>query len=452
MNPIKTNPDNNDVLSLSDIIKIVWNRKWLLIIITFVGLVLAIGVGVYNNSKSSKVSTFVELQWDGLVRGQYPDGQTFNYASMFESYVYQQALSERALNTINTNKLRNAIEITPIIPNSILEIIENELRNGNQISYYATEYKITLKNGALNISVSEGQALLNEIILQFRADFERKYIASTKISNYLIDDYSRYDYLESLRLLESQIAMIKGAIDVLGPNASNFVSTQVGLSFDDILIRTYLVENIELNSIASRIDSYLLSKDKTLLTVRLNYENEVNKVALDKQNDIKAGLDTMIANYPGSTVTIIVAGTTTTETLKIDPYLDTIYKELVKTNMNIAELTNDIAYNTILIERYKGNDPSYSVTEETQNEQKVIVEEKITQSNLLLTEIVQDLDIMMEEYKVYSTRNLIRPLSSPQYESSVNYLYYAIIGLMMGGATGLIVVFVQYNTKKNKAI
>ena len=63
-------------------------------------------------------------------------------------------LEELELNNLNGNALRNAIAITPIVPDSIVAQIEKAIKDGKTFDYYPTHYLLALNNGALGISIT----------------------------------------------------------------------------------------------------------------------------------------------------------------------------------------------------------------------------------------------------------------------------------------------------------
>jgi len=437
-------------ISLKDLFLIVWKRRILLIIFTIAGLFLTLVVGFIVNAQSSKVSTIVEFQWNGILSGLYPDGQRVDYFNLFESSVLNQSLSDTSLDTVSSNELREVLSITPIIPDDVLELIQTNLENGIQISYFASEFKIVLDNGKLGISVETGQELLNALIDNFRKDFERKYIQRAVVIDYTNADLEDYDYIDSYDILSSQIQLINNAVNAVLPAAINFVSTELGIGFGDIQVRTDLVGSIELSTMSSRINNYLLSKDKDLLITRYTYEIELDQLELDKENSVQDGLEDLIANYVGSTSTIIIPGLDIGDQLDTDPYLNTLYANLVATQRNIATYTNDIVYNQTRITRLQGADPLFIVTPEKEAEEIAKVEASITRSSEILSGIVEDLDILLTEYNYLVTTSLVKPLVAPQYEPEMSILIFGAIGIVLGGGIGLVTVFILHARDESK--
>ena len=163
-------------ISLQELFKVLWKGKFVILLTLFSVLIVTfIGIKIYS-TKKSQVSTVVTLQWEGINDGQYPDGGAFNYKHLIDPYIIIETLEQVSLTKINNNDLRNAIVITPLIPDNIVATIEKAIKEGKNYDYYPTHYKITISNGALNISVSEAQSLLNEMIEQFRCRFNKKYV------------------------------------------------------------------------------------------------------------------------------------------------------------------------------------------------------------------------------------------------------------------------------------
>jgi len=324
------------------------------------------------------------------------------------------------------------------------------LEKGVQISYFASEFKIVLNNGKLGVSVETGQELLNHIIENFREDFERKYIQRAVIIDYTNANLEDYDYIDSYDILSAQIQLINNAVNSVLPQANNFISTELGIGFNDITVRTNLVGSIELSTMSSRINNYLLSKDKDLLITRYTYAIELDQLELDKENSIQNGLANLISNYVGSTSTIIIPGLDMGDQLDTDPYLNTLYANLVATQRNIAAYTNDIIYNQTRITRLEGNDPLFIVTPQKEAEEIVKVEAAITRSSLVLSGIVEDLDILLTEYNHLVTTSLVKPLVAPQYEPETSILIFAAVGIVLGGGIGLVTVFILHARDESK--
>jgi hypothetical protein len=435
-------------ITLKDIILIIWNRKILLIITSLVGLILAIIGGIIFNATNSKISTIVEFQWSGINSGEYPDGMRFDYTNLFESYIFANAIAELDMQDVTSNDVRANITVNPIIPSNVYDLIEAELLRGNQITYFPNVFSISVNYSKLNLNKEEGAQLLNLLIDYYRQDFEKKYIERAVVVDFTNVDLANYDYDEAHKILESQIVLIENAIDYVMPLAGNFVSTQLGIGFNDITVRTELIVNIDLQSISARINNYLLTKDIDLLVTKYRYDIEKLELDLAKYLAIEVGLQNMVDNYQGSTSVIIIPGLDMDD-IETNSYINTLYANLVEVKENIANAEQDIEYFNIKIDRLLGVDPLFIVTPEQVEAETAIVEASILSTNLVIGDIVEDLQIVLEEYNRYLTQSLINPVMTPQYVARVDLIIFALVGLVFGGSIGLAYVFINYKRKQN---
>lgn len=435
-------------ITLKDIFTVVWSNKILLIITTLIGLVLSVVAGVVLNSTSSKVSTIVEFQWSGINSGEYPNGVRFDYTNIFESYIFADAISELDIQDVSTGDLRSSIKVSPIIPSNVYQMIEAELLKGNQITYYPNVFSISIGYSNLGLSIKESQELLSLLIDKYRTDFENKYIQRSIIIDYTNVDIENYDYKEAYKIFLSQLELINNAVDKSSILGGEFVSTKLGIGFSDISVRADLIESIALSSLSARINNYLLSKDNTLMVTRYRYEVEMIELDLAKYLQIETGLEDLIANYTGSTSVIIIPGLDMTD-IETNSYINTLYDNLVDIKTKISNAENDIAYNNIRIDRISGNDPTFIVTPEQVVTETAIVISLIESTNQTISEIVEDLDVILKEYNQYIVRATINPIMVPQYIAHYDIITFALVGMVAGGSIGLAYIFINYQKKEN---
>lgn len=443
------NESKNEGLSLKWIFKVIWNYRILFISVFSLFLVVIFSIGLLYNSLNSKVVTYVELQWDGITEGLYPDGQRFDYSNMLSSDLFENAYETADINPISSTELKKSITIMPIIPNSVTEYIESQLLRGNQVSYFATEFKIILDNGNLNLNVSDAQKLLNSLINEFKLDFERKYISKSVIIDYMKTDLSQYDYIEAYDILSSQIDLIYDVTDQVLEESNNFTSAQLGFGFNNIKVRADLIRQIDLDNIIASVNSYLLTKNDEALITNYKYKIELINLDLNKESSYLLEIENLISGYTGSTTAIVIPGVDT-DIIELDPYLNNLYQEAVDSQRIIAQYERDIVYYQKQVDRLDGSDPSYVVSPEKQAEEAINVEAAIDSSTEQLSSVVNDLSILLEEYNLYRSRSLVKVLNTPQYEAELNLAFILLLGVLVGGLAGLTFTFVKNNKDNNK--
>jgi hypothetical protein len=211
-----------------------------------------------------------------------------------------------------------------------------------------------------------------------------------------------------------------------------------------------LLRDIELVNMSSRINNYLLSKDKDLLITRYSYIVETRQLELAREQSVQADLTTLINGYTGGTNTIIIPGLDPGLIPNLDPYLNTLYSRLVDSQSLSATIQKDINFYQTRITRLEGNDPLFIVTPQKEAEEIAKVEASIVRASDALGNISSDVNIMLTEYNQLVTRNLIRPMTAPQRESGRSILLYAAIGIVLGGIVGVGTVFTVDAVKKSK--
>ena len=436
-----------DEISIKELIETIWRYKWLIIIITLLSGLLAYIVGQVIENQETRVETVVSLEWNGLVDGTYPDGARFIYNNMFESYVLGDALEEASLENITTTDFRSHLSIQPIIPSNVIQLIEQGIERGEQITYYATEYKLMLNVGELDISENQAKILLEYLIDEFKVDFENKYIQKAVVLQYTDVVLSSYDYEETYQVLVNQTEVLESVIEVALENGSNFRSSSLQIGFDDLLSNLQLIRDVELDNINTRVNNYMLTKEVDFMITRYEYLVDENSLELNKMLDFEAVLIEDITTYTGNETIVIIPGIDDQYT--VDPYINTLYQELVDTQREITVLENDLLYYADKIADLELLKVLDEPTNEEYQRQISLVETSIEQSSTNIDDVAVDLNTMLGEYNHYITRNTVLPLTAPQVTSDTNVLLYTAIGTVLGGMTSLLVVFLRETLKKD---
>jgi len=434
-------------ISIKELIETLWGYKWLILVLTILSGLIAFMAGQVMSARSEQVQTVVSLEWNGLVDGTYPDGERFIYNNMFESYVLSDALADAGVDTLTTTDLRSALEIVPIIPSDVVSMIERSIEQGERITYYATEYKLMLETGDLDIDNEQGKMLLEYLIEAFKVDFEHKYIGKALVFNYTDTDLSKYDYSEMVDVLELQVSLLNSVLETALEDGSNFRSTSLGLGFDDLVSRLSLVKEVELNNIDARVSNYLLTKDLDLVVTRHEFMVEELSLEIEKLLMYEGALEENILDYTGQETIVIIPGLDSE--YSVDPYINTLYNELIDTQEQLSNAQADKSYyqnkidEMVILYNTTYND---GVTYERQ---VALVENSLEDARASIGDVATDLDTMLEEYNRYITRNTVLPLTAPQVTSDVNVLLYTAIGTVLGGMVSLLVVFLRETLKKD---
>jgi hypothetical protein len=426
-------------ISLKELFSVVWKGKYIIILFGLIGLVLA-GVGGYAYDQTNlQMSTVIELQWNGISQGEYPDGTQFDYSNAIESYVIAAAVDELDLN-LTTAAVRKATYITPIVPDDVKSLIMTALENGEQMTYYATDYEITMNISELGLNEDDARELLNQILAEYKDDFDRRYISQEIVLDYTGADYTVIDYVDIVDILDAQTNLVIDILSTKYEENPEFVSPTLSFGFNDILVRAELVEKIELAQIEAKTNAYLLTKDADYLITYYNYQIERKGFDLVELQSQEANVQLQLTNYQGSTQTILIPGMDLDNSITVDTAYNNLLDEFLRIQAEIAATQNQISYLELLVNRYE--DPSTVVSPSVQAAEIDKVEDLLLSADAKLNSIVADSNVLLAEYTNYVTSNTIKPLMAPEVTSSVSVLMIAAVGLVaFSGVTTLVVLF-----------
>jgi hypothetical protein len=303
---------------------------------------------------------------------------------------------------------------------------------------------------------------LPESLLEAIHNFSKSELMKETIGNDLFDklieakqkewDEYNYDYSEVARIYATQLTLIENAIQKVLPEANSFVSTELDISFNDILVELDLIRNIDLNNMNALINTFLLTKNINRSITRLEYNNEIKELELAKEQQILDNIKDAIANYPGSEQTIIIPGFE--GSINTITYLQVLFDQLLISQRSIAELEQDIAFNESRIVLYRAQQEEVldndSASQEALNELTEANTGLLDTTNVLVNILVTNTNTLLEEYNLIVVSNIATSLTSPTVEEGFNTLLFAAIGLVLGGMVSLGVVFVNHTMKEYK--
>lgn len=433
--------EQEDGLSFTELFMMFWRRRVLITAMTVIGAIAGVLVSVIVNATAIKVSTIVEYQWNGINKGEYPNGSRFDVSNAFGPNVYNSVIESLNVD-VTANEARNALSITPIVPNNVITLIQAAVERGETFSYYPTTFRYTLDAASISISEEQGKQFLDGLINEFTLEFQETYVSQTIVRNFAFDNFSDYDLLDQVNVINSQInSMTKLLEDLIRiePRVATFRSSATGLTTNDILAQTSLVKTLQLNAAEALIVSNQLAKDPTLTIDRLIFNNRIMGVELAKAQQFLAELNNLVENYSGSTSTIIIPGYE--GVINTTSALEAIYEDIIETQRNIAELEQDIAYNQTLITEFQNSNSNSALITRAQSELTAVVNN--------LSGIIVNANNLLTEFNDVLNRDITRVLAIATPEPGLNSLLTTGIGLASAGFLSLIVAYFISNRSKD---
>jgi hypothetical protein len=421
-------------LSFTELFLMFWRKRVLITVMAVVGALAGALTSAVINSQTVKVSSIVEYQWDGINKGEYPNGSRFDVINAFSPSVYNTSLELLDLD-LTVNETRNELTVTPVVPRSVLDSIQAAVERGETFSYFPTVYRYTLNISNLSLSDEQGKLLLDDLINEFTSEFQRTYVTQTVVKSLSFDNFDSFDLLDQVLVIKNQIDSMTVLIEDLiefKPNAAIFRSSTLNnLSLNDILSQLALTRSLQLNSVEALIVANQLSTDSGLTVDRLTYNNRLMNVELAKANQFLTELNLLVENYTGSTSTIIIPGYD--GQINTTSALESIYERIIETQEIIAELEQDIIYNELIIAEFENANTNTVLNTRAQDELNDVVED--------LTSIINNTNTLLSEFNQVLNRNTTRVLVNATIEAGVSLVLYSAIGLFALGFVSLIVVF-----------
>lgn len=428
------NPEDNG--QQIDIVNVVTDMKkkkrlygYLLVFAACVGVCLGLIVaGVqYLLGNSSYARAVISFQYEGIEDGLDPNGAAFDINKIKAPVVIEDALNTLGITDISAEDIRKNIVIEGVIPEDAVERItvikEMALEDASNyekildVSYFPSQYVIYLYKDSF-MSGTDTTAILNAILESYRTYFMDTY-ANTEVLTVTgnLIDYKEYDYAEAIDMLESQMEIMIDYVAERREQASDFRSSNTGLSFGDIETSLRTVEEIDLSNLVSYVENTTLSKDK--VRMKEYYEYKIRKYNM-KLSELQVQLTTVqntIDTYAKDPVVIVSSQESTQELTQTNEYYDKLIEQKLSLNKQIA------ATNTELNEAYELLNSLNSSTRKNSQEEYDYADAMLEKVASTLAEWVTLTEDTTEEY--YSTT-----LFSNAYKIAVPAKYQANGGIV----------------------
>ena len=388
------------------------------------GLIIA-GIQYITGDKSCS-SAVINFQYQGIEDGLDPNGAAFDINKLKSPAVIEAALGNLGITDISAEDVRRNIIIEGVVPEDALERITVIREMASQdasyyerildVSYFPSQYVVHLNKGGVMSSV-ETTEILNAVLESYRDYFMDTYANSDvlTITSNLID-YTEYDYIEAVSLLESQIGIMLSYVIQRKEQAPDFRSSETGLAFGDIETSLRTIEDIELSKLASYVENVALTNDRESFEEQYNYKIRKYTMELSELQVRLATVESTIAAYVKDPVVIVSSQESTQEITQKNEYYDRLIEKKLTLQREIA------AVNTRLKETYDLLERIHSSDSRNTQEQYDYADALLKKLASTIAEWVGLTESTTEEY--YSTT-----LFSNAYKVAVPAAYHASEGL-----------------------
>ncbi len=378
----KENEKGEIQISIKYILKylIKYFSVWLVLAIVVASLVLSVS-SIMKVKEESELEASISFVFDGIERGENPNGGDFDEYEIVSPVVIRQTLEQFDLPMDKLESIKRNITIQGEIPQDIKEKMdgyESIISQGssqalaaykelNQIEYHSTKYKVCFNYSKAGISQNDAVKILNGILRNYRQYFFEKYGYNYALGDSLMnfkkyeDDY---DYSELLDIYSTAIDSLNIYINNIQKNDSSvFRSTKTGYTFADLSKRLDNIKTIDLDVLASFINVNNITKNKVRLISYYQYridELEREKKIYDDQLNT---ITDLISSYEHGDIMMFSSGDTTENTLSATQQSETydgFFNKKLEAQKNASSIVQKIDYYKTRVTQLQGAEPNNS--------------------------------------------------------------------------------------------
>lgn len=431
--------EEEDEIDLYELLHTILKYKVRIAVITILVAIIATLGGYIYNKANTVTTAIIGFNYPELEKGKNPDGSIFSRGNIISLDVINETFGKykEDMKVEDLDEFRNSILIEPIIPESTQTLIDNALKRGENYSFTASNYLVTLKEKN------------KEVLTKLVSDSVEKYIKKYKPTYYIQrvkSDIFDYDYGDSYLLLDERVKMMEMLTSSY--TEKDYMSKRLGYSFGMLSEKLKNFKNVELQDYYSYYMINGFSKIGSNKLVRI--DSNIQKLKLENQaleGKVKVFKE-MLENLKPAQKQLIVP-TIQQEGINVNDqndYYPGLVAEYVKLNNNIED--NKIKIKLLEESKMGIKTPT---AEET-----AILDKKLKTSVEKLNKIIEDMNMLNEEYTNSTYSDMIKVMSpvTTTTEGKPLLLFLGVglvIGLMLGVFSAFMKEFVkQYKHKYSK--
>lgn len=419
--------EEDDEIDLMELLHTILKHKFIIVGVTLLITIMTTVGGYFYNQVKTVNTAIIGFNFPELQKGKNPDGSIFLRVNIIPLDVLNQTYEQYkdSISEKNLDEFRNSIRIEPIIPDATQNLIDNALQKGENISFTASNYRISSSDKNKNILIN----LVSDSIVSYINRYKPIYNIQ-KIGDEILD----YDYSDSYTLLLEKIKMIEMRIETY--EKKNYISERLGYSFNMINERIKNIRNVELQDYYSYYTINGFSKNRASKITRIDSKIQellVENRALEGKAKI---LKEMLQDLKPSEKHLIIPNVMK-DGIKVHDQND-YYSKLVTDYVTLNNQIEDNKVKIELLENSKLGIKAPSIKDEE------ILNKKLEISVQKLNKIVEDMNSLSKEYvdSVYSDMiKVVSPVTTST-EGKPLILFVAV-GAVLGVMLGIFMAFMK---------
>lgn len=430
-----------DEIDLMELIKVLIRGKFVIIGITLLILLGGAVGGFYLKNKSYNATTFITFNFQGIEKGQNPDGSAFDIGLMTSTAVLEKVYEKFPIlgdKGIRIENIKRAFSAEGVIPNLVNKRAEEALKNNEDYAYNPFNYKLSLNlTGDRKLDRQILESMIREYSDYFNFRFNR-----TETLGKITNGFETYDYVEFIEIANNNVSRLKAFLEE--KKKINYRSQKYLMTFSDILTELNILESIEIKNLDSIVQNNNLTKDKTRLIDK--YTTTIRELKLEKakSNAEKEIIKDMLNNYKPSTTQVIVPNLEGSLTESSgESYYSKLISRATEAGVKVVSLDEEIKYIQQKIDEIRANGIEKTEYINTADKLVKLVGDK-------LNNLIDKTNDITKEYKEIYFSNMIKKITPVETVSDFNLKLILMISVVLGMFLGIFAVFLlEFKRKLN---
>ncbi len=465
--------------SLKDLFSLINKSAFRILVFVIIAVLIAsiiqLSIFATRNVESSRVVSYIDLNFEGIENGLDPFGNEFDIQSFKSPYVVSQAilaLNERGegIPVEKTNAIINAIALEGVMPediaqqiaiiNKVAESDPTVLQGLSSLTYFPSRYKISIEGvGTLDLSKKIAKSLLDEIVNQYISNFKETYSPQVLlpdssiliIADEGITENSDYDFIELFGIFDAQLSSAESYLTVRAEEVPIFRSYETAKTFSDLLYAISVLKDTNLVKYEAFVIENGISVDSSMTETYLSRRMIILTNRLIGQETNVSNLKTVISEYEVGDTIYISGETAVTASGETTEQYDFMMSELIAAEKDVTATNVEISNLQYRIDAMEaasgggGNSP----------ENKAIASDKATSIATQMAEIMNEAnDLTTEYYQNDYFKDSITKALPATYDYNQENALISFIAIIIAAAAlaSLAAMIVTYFTLKKKGL
>lgn len=296
-------------LSLADAIRFLRvNRARLVRYFAAFAAVGVVGFFPWRLSRPRKMEGRVALNFNGIEKGEYPNGKRFNVEDFRIPSVMRAALIDAGIPRERVESGASPVDlvVSPIIPAAVSKKWEKQEKEGvKKEDYFPSEFALSVDPKAL--TDAESRRFFDALIRRYREHVKQGQMTALRLTT----DFSKMSDVELLRdneyadiprIMEQSIALFNDYLDALIDKSNDYSDPELRFAFSDIRIDLKTWSMTRLETLKAMSSTGKLVKNKSAALMRARYRLEDLKIQIRQRTEEMAQavklLETIPRNHP----------------------------------------------------------------------------------------------------------------------------------------------------------